>query len=189
MEKQRIVILILSIVGILSTFSPWLNIPIWGGVNGLSEPMKGIGWFSLLCFAFTLIISFVGELNRPLNNRVFFILPSFASVGIAFYVVLSIRIKMTEMAENDFFGISSVFSVGYGLYLTILCSISMLILGIVLGNKDSMKKEIVQSESKNNLTDNHQDKISQLQQLKQLLDDGVLTEQEFEEQKSKILKK
>lgn len=33
----------------------------------------------------------------------------------------------------------------------------------------------------------HQDKISQLQQMKQLLDNGVLTQKEFDEQKSKIL--
>ena len=33
----------------------------------------------------------------------------------------------------------------------------------------------------------HQDKISHLQQIKQLLDTGVLTQQEFDEQKSKIL--
>jgi len=33
----------------------------------------------------------------------------------------------------------------------------------------------------------HQDKISQLKQMKQLFDDGVLTKKEFDQQKSKIL--
>jgi hypothetical protein len=50
------------------------------------------------------------------------------------------------------------------------------------------EKETVKNEVKQDLQI-HQDKINQLQQLKQLLDDGILTQQEFDNQKSKILKK
>jgi len=40
----------------------------------------------------------------------------------------------------------------------------------------------------NSTIESHQDKISRLQQLKQMLDAGILTQEEFTEQKSEVLK-
>ncbi len=53
------------------------------------------------------------------------------------------------------------------------------------GNTQSLPKPQPQLENFN--IKSHQDKISQLQQMKQLLDTGILTQEEFDEQKSKIL--
>ena len=53
------------------------------------------------------------------------------------------------------------------------------------GNTHSLPKPPPQLENVN--IKSHQDKIGQLQQMKQLLDTGILTQEEFDEQKSKIL--
>jgi|SRR5882672_9924668 len=52
-------------------------------------------------------------------------------------------------------------------------------------NTQSLQKQPAQI--KMTTIQSHQDKISHLQQLKQLLDAGILTQEEFEQQKSKIL--
>lgn len=52
-------------------------------------------------------------------------------------------------------------------------------------NNQALPKQQVQLES--TIVKSHQDKISQLQQLKQLLDAGILTQEEFNNQKSQIL--
>lgn len=52
-------------------------------------------------------------------------------------------------------------------------------------NTQSLPKQLEQIEM--TTIQSHQDKITHLQQLKQLLDAGILTQEEFEQQKSKIL--
>lgn len=44
-----------------------------------------------------------------------------------------------------------------------------------------------QSQLESSNIKSHEDKISQLKQMKQLLENGILTQEEFDEQKSKIL--
>lgn len=188
MHKQRITLLVLSGIGAISTFLPWINIPIFGGINGLSEPMEGIGWIPILLFLSVSVISLVGTSIEPIKIRAFFIIPSLVSGYIALSVIKKFNVKISDVAENDFFGISSTLSIGYGLYLIILCSILILVLGFVLDRNNPIQKEQPQSQPKNNLADEHQKTINQLQQLKQLLDNGTLTTDEFEEEKSKLLK-
>jgi len=53
------------------------------------------------------------------------------------------------------------------------------------GNTHSLPKPPPQLENVD--IKSHQDKINQLQQMKQLLDTGILTQEEFDEQKIKIL--
>ena len=52
-------------------------------------------------------------------------------------------------------------------------------------NAQSLPKQQAQIEM--TTIKSHQDKISQLQQLKQLLDAGILTQEEFDQQKTQIL--
>ncbi|EMY3554920.1 superinfection immunity protein [Flavobacterium psychrophilum] len=52
-------------------------------------------------------------------------------------------------------------------------------------NQKTLSSQEVKSEEKN--PKNHQEKIENLQKLKQLLDDGILTQDEFEQQKKQIL--
>ena len=52
-------------------------------------------------------------------------------------------------------------------------------------NTQSLSKSMPKLENLN--IKSHEDKISQLQQMKQLLDTGILTQEEFDKQKSKIL--
>jgi 2-polyprenyl-3-methyl-5-hydroxy-6-metoxy-1,4-benzoquinol methylase len=78
-------------------------------------------------------------------------------------------------------------------YLIIVLGVAQAIISIFLKDTHhhenvTNEKETVKNEVKQDLQI-HQDKINQLQQLKQLLDDGILTQQEFDNQKSKILKK
>ena len=53
------------------------------------------------------------------------------------------------------------------------------------GNQKILSSQEVKSEEKN--PKNHQEKIENLQKLKHLLDDGILTLEEFEQQKKQIL--
>ena len=53
MNKQRIGILIVAVIGMLATFMPWIKIPIVGTIMGTEEE----GWITFILFAIPLVIS------------------------------------------------------------------------------------------------------------------------------------
>ncbi|WP_395050913.1 NINE protein [Flavobacterium sp.] len=54
-------------------------------------------------------------------------------------------------------------------------------------NEKVLNLSYVETGNKNSNIEPHQDKIEKLKDIKKLLDDGILTQEEFEQQKTKIL--
>lgn len=194
---QSYVTLAINSVGILTLFLPWVKIPFLGSFNAL-ELLKYIK-------------SFGGEETSDFYNKILATLCVIVANYIVF-IITSIDKIRSKTAINSgiilyfevlnpllvvlFFIILiiniSVPLVGIAPYLIIVLGVAQAITSIFLKethHENVMnEKETVKNEVKQDLQI-HQDKMSQLQQLKQLFDDGILTEQEFDEQKSKILKK
>lgn len=64
MTKQRQLLTITSIAGMIGTFLPWLNAPIIGSINGT----KGDGWISFALFLIALIIVLSGNKEKALSD-------------------------------------------------------------------------------------------------------------------------
>jgi len=64
MNKQRIALIVASVIGMLAVFMPWASIPIVGTLNGLKAGGEGsgtIGYLTLLFFAVSLLIALIGD--------------------------------------------------------------------------------------------------------------------------------
>ena len=48
MHRQRLVIAVVAVIGMLATFMPWVSVPIAGTINGT----KSDGWITLALFAY-----------------------------------------------------------------------------------------------------------------------------------------
>ncbi len=65
MSKQRLGILILAVIGMLSTFMPWVKVPIVGIVKGTEDE----GWLTFILFAIPLVLSLLNDKSKPLKEK------------------------------------------------------------------------------------------------------------------------
>jgi len=68
MHKQRLAIIIASVIGILSVFMPWANVPIRGSINAM-EQFGDAGSFGvkiILLFAVPIVLAFLGDRTKPM---------------------------------------------------------------------------------------------------------------------------
>lgn len=77
---------------------------------------------------------------------------------------------------------------GLGSTEMIIIIIIFIILGLVFGGKKSPKKEGNGNNININVNESSSSTYAKLSELKELLDKGVLTQEEFEKEKKKILK-
>jgi hypothetical protein len=115
-HKQRIVIVALSAIGIISIFLPWIKGVDGGFISGIAG--KGFqSWGALLCLLATIVICLYGEKEIPLDGVLKYI--AIALCGIA-----------------ALFGIYKVLDViGFGLILLQVTSIGALMAAINAGGK------------------------------------------------------
>lgn len=119
-SKQRVAIVITACLGAMATFLPWAHAPIVGSVAG----SQGDGWFTLLLFAPALIVAFLGDVRKPLENPARFIasLASALAGAIGAYKIVQWNINMAKVAEdlqgNPFAELATTATrIGVGLYL------------------------------------------------------------------------
>lgn len=136
MHKQRLVLLICCLVGIVATFLPWVNVP-FISVSGTA----GDGWFGLGAFAIGLIISLVGKTNESLSAEQF-VISAFSLLGASvlygwkLYGVSKIaKETIADLADNPFADLAEgMFQniIGTGLYVGLVAGVLGLILIVVL---------------------------------------------------------
>jgi|APGre2960657404_1045060.scaffolds.fasta_scaffold06061_6 hypothetical protein len=68
MNKQRLSILIIGILGGIGTFLPWVTIPILGSVNGT----EGDGLITLFLFLVPVAISLIKDRSKNLKGGLFY---------------------------------------------------------------------------------------------------------------------
>lgn len=134
MNKQRLFILILSGAGILSTFLPWVYVPIFGSVSGA----MGDGWITLILFLPSLIMSLIGEKQLQISGQklIFSTVPAGIAGIIGLWKIIEFKSKMNGVSDNPYaMAVSASIGIGIGLYLVALSGILLPILAYTLKNK------------------------------------------------------
>lgn len=111
MNKQKKYLLIISGVGIIAMFLPWIRIPILGNsLNG----MHNTGILVFLCFLGCGLVAFLGDQVKPLDRTMWMVTMILAGIAALIMVIHFFRV-MDAM---------SFFSIGF--YLAIICSLALL---------------------------------------------------------------
>jgi len=148
MHKQRVAILVIAAVGMLSSFINWVEIPMLGGLNGTKLSLKIIpylnhyisiditaGWLTLLAFAFCAILTFIGNKQKTMKYALISTLPALAAsgLGLAILVCYKHAIESTFGGGDNLFSemFEATFSVGFGLYLIIFLGFAMPVATII----------------------------------------------------------
>lgn len=119
MNDQRLGIAILSGLGMLTAFMPWVKFPVLGYSIGIDHS----GWITFVIFSIPFILAFIGNRSIPLKG-----LKLYISLGAAIFAA---AIGIWEIIDLDS-GILS--SVEYGLYLLVLAATVIPLAAFILGN-------------------------------------------------------
>ncbi|HRO75581.1 MAG TPA: hypothetical protein PLP27_05495 [Crocinitomicaceae bacterium] len=135
MKTQRTVLLVSSLAGAGATFLPWINIPFIGAINGTSEHLTFFGWATFICFGSAVLILLLGK--DTANNKRDVGLLSIASAIIGIYFIYKFKSRMADHDDNLFSNaMSSVVTIGFGLYLVIIAGITSFLTAFFGGKKD-----------------------------------------------------
>lgn len=125
MNRQRLVVLVLSIAGMLGTFLPWVQAPIVGSVNGT----KGDGWITLGLFAIPLVVVLLKDRMQTLDMKRMLIASAGGVVAaiIGIWKMIDLNNSMKSLGENELFGklFSSSVSIGFGLYVIVIAGLAI----------------------------------------------------------------
>lgn len=195
LNKQRKFILIACVLGIISVFLPWVSISMFG----LSESINGFrGWGIVVFFAFIIAaaISLLGNQTQTLEKNYWL-----ASLACGAAALLSIVIALfSSSGMGPGIGIIDA-GIGFGIWIAIAASAGVLLFSWIYKNPadnlkesfEGLKKSIsipttpttnAQGQPK---TASSEDKIQQLERLTRLRDTGSISEEEFQQLKSKLI--
>lgn len=193
MVKQRKFLLIVAGIGVISTFLPWFQVSAGGfgiyaskSLNGFRE--AGIFYFLLMLAMGT--IAYLGnrEETLPKNMRL-------AVLGTGAGALISLVIALSQIKGMVDTGYGMVdLGIGFGFYLSVLVSIATIVVPLVLkgateGIGDDWKNLVNKAQTlQQNVSarPEHKNKMSELEQLMAWRQEDKITDQEFQELKSKL---
>lgn len=194
LNKQRKLILIASAAGIISIFLPWFS----AGAFGFSVHINGFhGWgvLAFICFMGAAIISLVGDQNSALDKETWF-----AAILCGALVLISVIITLISSASNSAdFGFASA-GLGFGIWISLVSGIAIVLSAWMFRNPahdlksgfESIKNSVSTTASSfsNNINSTSSagtNKIAEIERLSKLKENGSLTDEEFQQLKSKLL--
>jgi hypothetical protein len=196
LHKQRKLILFSAAAGIISIFLPWFS----AGAFGFSVHINGFhswGVLAFICFIGAAIISLVGDQSSSLDKGMWF-----AAIICGGIALLSVIITLISSASNSGdFGFASA-GIGFGLWISLLASIAVLLFAWMFKNPsydlksgfESMKSSVSSTASSfsgsinsNSSSSSGISQIAELEKLSKLKENGSITEEEFQQLKSKLL--
>jgi hypothetical protein len=193
MNRQRKLILFASLAGIISIFLPWFS----AGAFGFSVHVNGFhGWgiLAFLCFVAALVISLVGNQPQPLDKSIWFVAMICGAL-----CLLSVIITILSSQTADY-GFASA-GLGFGIWIALVAAIAVTAFAWMFKNPadnlkggfDSLKKTVATSASAFSNTNAAtttvagDNKIAELERLSKLKESGSITEEEFQQLKSKLI--
>ncbi len=197
MNKQRKLILITALAGIISVFLPWFS----AGAFGFSVHVNGFhGWgiLTFLCFIAAIGIALIGMQTEPLDKGLWF-----AAMICGAIALLAIIITIFSSQSADFGFASS--GLGFGIWISLIAAIGVIIFSWLFKNPahnlkegfESLKHSVSDaatsiSNSKPvgtsaTTTTSSANKIAELERLSKLKENGTITEEEFQQLKSKLI--
>jgi hypothetical protein len=194
MHKQRKIIFIASIIGIISVFLPWRSIS--GGLfdSGLGEGIngfRGIGILAFLAFLVAAGISLSGSQPQPLNKNTWL-----GTLAVGAIALLAVIVSMVNISGSDIGFIE--FSIGIGCWMALAASIGIAGGAWLLKSPEHNVREGFDSIRKNisslsntgaagTITKTPVSNIEELEKLAKLKDAGHISEEEYQQMKSKLL--
>jgi hypothetical protein len=191
LNKQRKLILIAAVAGIISVFLPWFS----AGAFGFSVHINGFhGWGILTFLAFVAAagISLAGTQTETLDKNMWF-----AAIVCGMIALLSIIITMAS-SNSDFGFVSADF--GFGIWIALVAAVSVTVSAWLFKNPaqdlksgfESIKNSVSATTSSfsnngNKTSSSNTNKIAEIERLSKLKENGSLTEEEFQQLKSKLL--
>ncbi|SDK90421.1 hypothetical protein SAMN04488034_101857 [Salinimicrobium catena] len=117
MNDQRLAIILLAVVGIATTFMPWVKIPVIGYEMGTQYG----GWITLGLFLVIFILGFIGDRGNVLSGMRLY--------GIIFLSLVAAVMGIWNIVDLD----GLVVTVEYGLYLMTLTAVVIPLVAFIVG--------------------------------------------------------
>lgn len=195
MHKQRKFIMLAAALGIIAAFLPWQTVSagifgasISSGVNGF----HGIAILAFLCFIAAGIVSLTGDQTKPLVNSSWM-----GALILGAIAIICVAVAMFN--TNQGFGFVEV-GIGVGCWIALAAALGVTGSAWLLKSPgdnlkagiDSIKKTVATATTTTtpppiNNTKANVDKIAELERLVQLKDSGNISEEEYQQMKSKLL--
>jgi hypothetical protein len=186
MSKQRKYILIAAAAGLISVFLPWITV----GAFGMSNSVNGFRSYGIavfIAFAVAIAISILGDQTRTLDQTMWMVALGAGAVAVLFTILF-----FTDL--NGGFGIVDP---GFGIWISLIAAVAVIGAAWMFKNPadslksgfDSIKKTIPVSpgNTTTTTTTNSTSKISELERLIELKNQGKISEEEYQQMKSKLL--
>ena len=194
LNKQRKLILISAAAGIISIFLPWFS----AGAFGFSVHVNGFhGWgvLAFISFLGVAIISLMGDQSSALDKGTWF-----AAIICGALALLSVIITLISSASNSTdLGFASA-GLGFGIWVALVASIAVTLFAWMFRNPaydlksgfESVKNSVSTTASSfsnniNTTSSSGTNKIAEIERLSKLKENGSLTDEEFQQLKSKLL--
>lgn len=135
MNKQRLTVLIITGIGALATFMPWVKAPIVGSMSGV----QGVGWITLALFTFAFLLTLLNDWTKKIKGTVLLmtVIPAIAAAAIGIQQIISLSTQSSG-SKTDYFtkAIESSVSIDFGLYLLVIAGIATPILAFLVDDKE-----------------------------------------------------
>lgn len=182
---QRKLMLIAGALGIISVFLPWISVSMMGMSNSLSG-FRGTGIVVFLAFAASIIIALTGDQSKTLDSKMW--LAALAAGVIALlFTIISFGTISNEFGEG--FGIVDA-NYGVGIYLALIAAMGITAAAWLYRNPEyNIQKSIAgfKEEFSSRSTPSGHNRISDLEKLITMRQQGKISEEEFQQLKSKII--
>lgn len=195
MDRQRRYLLIAAAAGVISVFLPWVKMDVGGFLQGLGvghsiNGFRGIGILVFIAYVVCGLLAFAGDQQRPLDKT-----PWLTVLGAAAVSIIGIFGFFISAGNDASMGMGLVdIKPGIGSWVAFFATLGILISALAFKSKshslkdsfDSMKKNISTMMQHSNTTGSN-DRISELEKLIALKEQGKITEEEYQQMKSKLL--
>ena len=134
MNKQGIIIIIFCIIGVISTFLPWLKAPIIGTVNGTT----GDGWITFTLFIATIVFCLLDDKNKSPNGILLYatIASPLIAAMIGAYNLFDVQSAIDDLEDNFFADLIGVkITIKYGLFVLVGSGLAASITAIIFKTK------------------------------------------------------
>lgn len=126
MNKQKLYIVIVSVIGMLAAFMPWINVEAYRfSVQNVSG-IQGDGKITLVLFAVACALCFIGNKQEKLSQQFTY---GLWAVGVVNVIIFFVLIMNANSFSKSTFGLGSV-NLAHGAYLTLLAAIGILVFSI-----------------------------------------------------------
>lgn len=126
MNKQRLYILVISVIGMLAAFMPWLSATALRSITRNFDGVMGDGKITLALFAVACALCFVGNKQEKFEKNFVYGLWAIGGINIIVFIVLLINANKATSAVAGFGSLS----VSHGAYLTFLAAVGLIVFSV-----------------------------------------------------------